>query len=132
MEKLNITLLGPAHPYRGGLAIIMQTMARVFQRDGHRVDLKTFTVQYPQWLFPGKSQFVDTPAPDDLRIERCVSTVNPFNWLRMGLRIRRERPDIVLLKYWTPSWPLLRNDSPPGPPQRAHPFPVSDRQRGAP
>ncbi len=28
--------------------------------------------------------------------------------------------------------PLLRNDSPPGPPQRAHPFPVSDRQRGAP
>ncbi len=102
MEKLNITLLGPAHPYRGGLAIIMQTMARVFQRDGHRVDLKTFTVQYPQWLFPGKSQFVDTPAPDDLRIERCVSTVNPFNWLRMGLRIRRERPDIVLLKYWTP------------------------------
>lgn len=102
MEKLNITLLGPAHPYRGGLAIIMQTMARVFQREGHRVDLKTFTVQYPQWLFPGKSQFVDTPAPADLRIERCVSTVNPFNWLRMGRRIRRERPDIVLLKYWTP------------------------------
>lgn len=102
MEKLNITLLGPAHPYRGGLAIIMQTMARVFQREGHRVDLKTFSVQYPQWLFPGKSQFVDTPAPADLRIERCVSTVNPFNWLRMGRRIRRERPDIVLLKYWTP------------------------------
>ena len=55
MEKLNITLLGPAHPYRGGLAIIMQTMARVFQRDGHRVDLKTFTVQYPQWLFPARA-----------------------------------------------------------------------------
>lgn len=102
MEKLRITLLGPAHPYRGGLAAIMQTMARVFQRQGHDVSLKTFTVQYPGLLFPGESQFTDAPAPADLKIERCVNTVNPFNWIRLGNRIRRERPDIVLLKYWTP------------------------------
>ncbi len=102
MGKLKITLLGPAHPYRGGLAAIMQTMARVFQNDGHIVDLKTFTVQYPRWLFPGESQFTDAPAPSDLKIERKVSTVNPFNWLHMGLRLKRERPDFVLLKYWTP------------------------------
>ena len=102
MEKLKIILLGPAHPYRGGLAAIMQTMARVFLRWGHEVGLKTFTVQYPQWLFPGESQFAEGPAPADLSIERCVNTVNPLNWLRMGCRLRRERPDMVLLKYWTP------------------------------
>ena len=101
-RPLNITLLGPAHPYRGGLAAIMHTMARLFQRDGHRVDLKTFTVQYPAFLFPGESQYTADPAPADLRIERCVNTVNPFNWIRLGCRIRREAPDLVLLKYWTP------------------------------
>ena len=99
---MKITILGPAHPYRGGLASIMETMARVFRRRGAEVLIRTFTLQYPSLLFPGKSQTVSTPPPDDLRIVRCVSTVDPFNWLRVGRLIRRERPDFVLLKYWTP------------------------------
>ncbi|WP_296007373.1 glycosyltransferase [uncultured Alistipes sp.] len=99
---MKITILGPAHPYRGGLASIMETMARVFRHRGHEVKIDTFSLQYPSWLFPGKSQTVDTPPPDDLHIERSVNTVNPFNWLRIGRRLRRERPDFVLLKYWTP------------------------------
>lgn len=99
---MKITILGPAHPYRGGLASIMETMARTFLRRGHEVLLRTFTLQYPAFLFPGKSQTVASPAPRDLRIVRCVNTVNPFNWLRVGLRIRRGRPDLLLLKYWTP------------------------------
>lgn len=97
-----ITVLGPAHPYRGGLAAIMETMARIFARRGAQVTVETFTVQYPSFLFPGKSQTVSTPPPADLRIVRSVNTVNPFNWLRVGWRLRRERPDVVLLKYWTP------------------------------
>lgn len=99
---MKITILGPAHPYRGGLASIMQTMARLYQRDGHEVDLCTFTLQYPSLLFPGKSQTVSTPAPEDLTIRREVSTINPFNWWRVGRMLRRERPDFILLKYWTP------------------------------
>lgn len=99
---MKITILGPAHPYRGGLASIMETMARVFLRRGCEVLVRTFTLQYPAWLFPGKSQTVSTPPPGDLRIVRCVSTVNPFNWFRVGRAVRRERPDFVLLKYWTP------------------------------
>ncbi|MDE6046127.1 MAG: glycosyltransferase, partial [Alistipes sp.] len=99
---MKITILGPAHPYRGGLASIMETMARVFRRRGDEVKIETFTRQYPSLLFPGRSQTVSTPPPDDLRIVRCVDTVNPLNWLRVGGRLRRERPDFVLLKYWTP------------------------------
>ena len=99
---MKITILGPAHPYRGGLASIMEMMARVFRHRGHEVKIDTFSLQYPSWLFPGKSQTVDTPPPADLRIERCVNTVNPLNWWRVGRRLRRERPDFVLMKYWTP------------------------------
>ena len=99
---MKITVLGPAHPYRGGLAAIMERMARVFARRGDEVSVRTFTLQYPSLLFPGKSQTVDTPAPDDLHIVRCVNTVNPFNWIRTGRQLRRERPDFILLKYWTP------------------------------
>ena len=80
----------------------MEIMARTFQRRGNEVDIKTFTLQYPSLLFPGESQTVQTPPPDDLRICRCVNTMNPLNWVRIGRRIRRERPDFVLMKYWTP------------------------------
>jgi glycosyltransferase involved in cell wall biosynthesis len=97
-----ITFLGPAYPYRGGIATIIETLARVFRDRGAEVDIKTFSVQYPEWLFPGKSQFRGGEPPEGLRIERCVNTVNPFNWLRVGRRIRREAPDVVVLKYWTP------------------------------
>ncbi|MFR9502866.1 MAG: glycosyltransferase [Rikenellaceae bacterium] len=99
---MKITIVGPAHPYRGGLASIMETMAREFQSRGDEVDIKTFTVQYPQLLFPGKSQTLDTPTPKDLNIVRCINTMNPFNWIKIGRQIRRECPDFVLLKYWTP------------------------------
>lgn len=99
---MKIVILGPAHPYRGGLASIMETMAREYMRRGDEVRIYTFSLQYPSLLFPGKGQTVDTPAPTDLHIERVMNTCNPLNWIRLGLRLRRERPDMVLMKYWTP------------------------------
>ena len=99
---MKIVVLGPAYPYRGGLATIMETMAREYQSRGHEVKIYTFSVQYPSLLFPGKSQFVATPPPADLHIERVMNTVNPVNWVHLGLRLKRERPDMVLMKYWTP------------------------------
>ncbi|MDR0907444.1 MAG: glycosyltransferase [Rikenellaceae bacterium] len=97
-----LTLLGPAYPYRGGIATIMETLARVFQSRGARVDVKTFTVQYPSLLFPGKSQYRDGEPPEGINIIRCVNTASPLNWLKVGRLIAREAPDVVLMKYWTP------------------------------
>lgn len=99
---MKIVILGPAHPYRGGLASIMETMAREYIKRGDDVRIYTFSLQYPAFLFPGKSQTVATPPPADLHIERVVNTCNPLNWLRLGLRLRREKPDMILMKYWTP------------------------------
>ena len=101
-RKLKIAIVGPAHPYRGGLASIMETMAREYQSRGYDVEILTFTLQYPSILFPGKSQTVDTPPPSDLHIERRVSTINPFTWWSVGRRLCKSQPDIVLMKYWTP------------------------------
>jgi glycosyltransferase involved in cell wall biosynthesis len=97
-----LTLVGPAYPYRGGIATIMETLARVFQSRGAEVDVKTFTVQYPSLLFPGKSQYRDGEPPAGIKITRCVNTANPLNWHKVGRLIAREAPEVVLLKYWTP------------------------------
>ncbi|MBP3425959.1 MAG: glycosyltransferase family 4 protein [Rikenellaceae bacterium] len=99
---MKATILGPAYPYRGGLASIMETLARTFSKRGDRARVLTFTVQYPSLLFPGKSQYRDGEPPTDVDITRCVSTVNPLNWIKVGQLIRREAPDLLVLKYWTP------------------------------
>ena len=99
---MKIVILGPAHPYRGGLASIMETMAREYMRRGDEVKVYTFSLQYPSLLFPGKSQTVDTPPPHDLHIERVMNTCNPLNWVALGHRLRKEAPDMILMKYWTP------------------------------
>lgn len=99
---LKIAVVGPAHPYRGGLASIMETMSREYQSRGYTVHIHTFTLQYPKLLFPGKSQTVATPPPADLNIRRTVSTINPLSWWRVGRELCRGQYDIVLMKYWTP------------------------------
>ena len=99
---MKITIIGPAYPYRGGIASFDEMLARTFTACGDSVDILTFTLQYPEFLFPGKTQYSQSPPPEDLSIERCVNSVNPFNWIKAGRRVRRDSPDLVIMKYWTP------------------------------
>jgi D-inositol-3-phosphate glycosyltransferase len=99
---MKITLLGPAYPFRGGLATFNERLARQFSSECKEVDIRTFKLQYPGFMFPGKSQYTDGPAPEGIKIIRELNSVNPFNWLRTGLRIRKEKADILLIRYWLP------------------------------
>ncbi len=99
---LKIIILGTAHPFRGGLASYNERLAKQFQAEGHHVEIITFTTQYPNFLFPGKTQFSESPPPNNLKITRLVSSVNPFNWLKIGRQIKKQKPDILIFKYWLP------------------------------
>ncbi|CAL1517639.1 glycosyltransferase [Chitinophaga sp. MM2321] len=99
--KKKILLLGTAYPYRGGLAAYNERLAEELQQTDD-VEIWTFTVQYPNFLFPGKSQFSTDPPPAHLRIKRLINAVNPLNWLVVARKIRRLNPDIIITKYWLP------------------------------
>ncbi|MCE5347917.1 MAG: glycosyl transferase family 1, partial [Bacteroidales bacterium] len=99
---MKITFLGPAHPYRGGIATFNERLARQFISECKDVDIRTFSLQYPALFFPGKTQYTDSPPPGDLRIKREINTINPVNWLRIGNKLKKEKPDILLIRYWTP------------------------------
>lgn len=100
--KKRIIIVGPAYPYRGGIADFNERLAREFVSEGHEVTIYTFTLQYPGFLFPGKTQYAEGPAPEGLHIVRKVNSVNPFNWLKVGREIRRQRPDMVMIRFWLP------------------------------
>lgn len=99
---MKIIIIGPAHPYRGGLATFNECIAQQYQKEGEEVRIETFTLQYPSFLFPGKTQYTTDPAPQGVEIVRTINTVNPFNWIKVGKRLRKENADLVLLRYWMP------------------------------
>ena len=100
---VKIVILGTAYPYRGGLAAFNERLAAEWIAEGHQVRLETFTMQYPEFLFPGKTQYSDSPAPRGLDIRRSVHSMNPFNWWRVGRRLRAEAPDLLIIKFWHPA-----------------------------
>ena len=97
---MHIIIIGTAHPYRGGLAAFNERLAGQFQEEGHQVEMYTFTLQYPGFLFPGKTQFTDDPAPKHLSIKRRINSCNPFNWISVGREIRKKNADLVIFAYW--------------------------------
>lgn len=99
---MNVVIIGPAYPLRGGLATYDERLARAFQAAGDAVRIVTFSLQYPNFLFPGQTQFSTEPGPIDLAIEVSLNSVNPLTWWQVGQRLRRERPDLVIFRFWLP------------------------------
>jgi len=99
---VKVVIIGPAYPLRGGLATYNERLARAFWAAGDAVRIVTFSLQYPDFLFPGQTQFSTEPGPSDLAIEVSLNSVNPLSWLAVGRRLRRERPDLVVFRFWLP------------------------------
>jgi len=101
-EARHLAFVGPLHPYRGGIAQFLEAMVSGFEARGHRVTPYTFTRQYPEILFPGKSQFDDRGASFVPEAKRVLDSVNPLSWLTTAREVGRARPDVVVFKYWLP------------------------------
>lgn len=104
---MKFCVIGPTYPYRGGIAHYTTLLVHHL-RQRHEVCFYSYRRQYPRWLFPGNT----APDPSDYALyepcERAVDTLNPFTWWRTAQRIVMDRPDILLLQWWTPFWlPLL-------------------------
>lgn len=97
---MKIIIVGTSHPYRGGIAAFTDRLATEFVREGVDIEVVTFKLQYPSFLFPGKTQYSDAKAPEGLSIARKVNSINPLNWIKVGKEIRKKNPDIVVFTYW--------------------------------
>ena len=97
---MKIIVLGTAWPYRGGLATFNERLARQFMDEGHQVEIWTFSLQYPSFLFPGKTQYSNEPQPERLVIKRALNSCNPVNWVSVGHQVRQAAPDMLICCYW--------------------------------
>lgn len=99
---MKIIIVGPAYPYRGGISAFGERLANEYLSQGHDVELYTYTLQYPTFLFPGKTQYSDGPGPKNLHIVRRINSINPPNWVSVGREIKKKRPDLLITNFWLP------------------------------
>ena len=102
MSKRKVIIIGPAFPFRGGIANFNNALAQEYYDRGDQVTLYSFTLQYPGFLFPGTTQYESGEAPKNLKIKTLINSVNPFNWINVARKINAENPDYVIIRYWLP------------------------------
>jgi D-inositol-3-phosphate glycosyltransferase len=101
-NRRKVIIIGSAYPYRGGLAAYNERLAKAYSLQGDDVEIQTFTVQYPGFLFPGKSQYSESLASNSINIVRSINSVNPLNWLLIGHKLKKSKADLVIIKFWIP------------------------------
>ncbi len=104
--RKRLALLGPAYPYRGGIAHFLEHIGEGLRERGHDVRVFTFTRQYPDVLFPGKTQMAPEASSEgaegELIPDRVLDTLNPISWSRTASSIAEFGADALVLKYWMP------------------------------
>lgn len=98
----NLVIIGPAWPLRGGLAAFDEKLAETFSQKGIQSSIETFSLQYPQFFFPGKTQYSNLPAPPNITIHITINSINPFSWIKIGLQLRKAAPNLIIVRYWLP------------------------------
>ncbi len=102
LKRRKLVLVGPAYPYRGGIAHFAELLYYGLRGRGHHVEAVTFTRQYPERLFPGKTQYEAEPPAEPVPAVRLIDSLNPLSWLRAVRHVARRRPEAVLFQYWMP------------------------------
>ncbi len=98
-----IVIIGTAHPFRGGgITTFNHRLNKEFNNQGHDCIIYSFSLQYPSFIFPGSSQYTDEPAPENTTIHSVINSINPFNWIRIGRRLKKLKPDIIVVRFWLP------------------------------
>lgn len=103
MKIKKVIIIGSAHPFRGGgISTFNERLALQFQDDGYETEIYTFSLQYPNFLFPGTSQYSTEPPPKNIKIKVCINSINPLNWLKIGEELKQLKPSIIVVRYWLP------------------------------
>lgn len=99
---MKIAILSPFYPFRGGIASFSNSLYKELEKT-HEVKAFSFSKLYPNFLFPGKTQYVEDSDPS-IKIEssRVLNSINPISYIKTAKAINRYNPDILIIAYWMP------------------------------
>ncbi len=91
---MKVLLVGPTHPYKGGVAQHTTALAQKLADAGHEVDLLSWQSQYPARLYPGALE-LDSPE-SELEFQgtrRELNWYDPTSWIRS---VKSSDADVVV------------------------------------
>jgi len=98
---MRVALVGPVHPWRGGIAQYLGLLGEALMPHAE-VRAVTFTRQYPGFLFPGESQRDPDAPPPRFPVTPLLDSVGPWSWRRAARHLEGFAPGLVILKWWIP------------------------------
>lgn len=100
---MKIAIVSTFYPYRGGIAQFNASLYRAFEKLGHEVEAYNFSLQYPSFLFPGKTQMVtQKDSADVIPSKRLINSIQPVTYLKTAKKVKEFQPDLVIIGYWMP------------------------------
>ena len=101
-DKIKFLVFSAAYPYRGGISDSTHSLCNELIKSGVNTEVWTFSLLYPSFLFPGKSQYSNEGYVQNFKITRVINTMNPFNWVRVSKMANKIMPESIILRYWSP------------------------------
>jgi len=103
MKKKKIVVLGLSHPFRGGISHYSTLLVRELRKKkNYEVKFISLIRQYPEILFPGKTQYDYSSDTIIEQNDRLVDSMNPVTWINTVLNVRKEKVDLVVIQWWHP------------------------------
>ena len=99
---MKIAMIGPVHPYKGGIAHYTDLLCRALREDGNEVQLYSFKFQYPKLLYKKPQKDMKSSGFGTNDADFCIHTLNPFNWIKVAGRIKKQKPELIILQWWHP------------------------------
>ncbi len=99
---MKIAMIGPVHPYKGGIAHYTDLLCRALREDGNEVQLYSFKFQYPKLLYKKPQKDMKSSGFGTNDADFCIHTLNPFNWIKVAGRIKKQKPEMIILQWWHP------------------------------
>lgn len=98
---MRIVLIGPVYPYKGGISHYTSLLCRAL-RQKHEVIMVSYKMQYPKFLFKKEQKDYSNKSFQVDDTKYWIHTANPINLFLAARRIRKLRPDAVILQWWHP------------------------------
>lgn len=103
---MRVAIVGPVFPYHAGIAYCTTKTAEELEKY-FEVEVVSFSRQFPKRFYPGKDDRDPSLVAKTPRGARfALDVVNPLTWIREGMRLRRSRPDAVILVWWVWVWAM--------------------------
>lgn len=103
---MRFSLIGPVYPYRGGIAHYNSLLNQALNDNDHLTQIVSFKRQFPQWLYPGKSDKDPSKFPIVPNANYILDPFYPWTWVNCIQMVSNFQPNLVAIQWWTTFWAI--------------------------